>query len=217
MMVYGCQLFHWIKYFCLNRFTVIKNQVKLEKLFFLIAPRQKTHLACDFIMYIIMYITLNKAKHHYMYQPITLWGWSDHGTSCMDHWDTSSSSSKMKLSFYPKVCSVFCYRRRSPSGAFVWQDFSSTVSSYIQPITPRNKTGMHLFWCKEIRPMLLAGDSKTNSPCVWSRVHSATSWTSLWQIWHSSSSPSSGCSMSDFGLAEELNWEQELTPCNSKW
>lgn len=66
----------------------------------------------------------------------------------------------------------------------------------------------------EVNPVIFAVNCKTtvNAPCVWSKGHSAASWTFQWLISHSSSLPSSRCSTSEFCLAAELDWEQVQTP-----
>lgn len=49
----------------------------------------------------------------------------------------------MKLSFYPKACSVFCCRKHALSDAFVGQVSSSTISSCIQPVYNKKQKITH--------------------------------------------------------------------------
>lgn len=67
-------------------------------------------------------------------QAIRRLGWHVHDIFCRDHWQTSSSSSRILWSFCPRAYSVFCYKTHAPLNASFWQATSSTVFSCIQPI-----------------------------------------------------------------------------------
>lgn len=124
---------------CLNWFSAIKLR-KLSMCGSASCPicTETDHLR--WIMLLLYYIIFKqKAKCHYIKEQITLWGWPDCDTWGMDHQHTSSSFSKKRWSFYPKACSVFCYRIHAPAGAFVGQDSSSTVSFCIQPVYTREQ------------------------------------------------------------------------------
>lgn len=81
----------------------------------------------------------------------------------MDHQHTNSSFSKKGLSFYPKVCFGFCYRRRAPSDAYGGQASSSTVSFCIQPTNKQEQVrGQHTlcYLSVTLKDLYLASDPK---------------------------------------------------------
>lgn len=81
----------------------------------------------------------------------------------MDHQHTNSSFSKKRLSFYPKVCFGFCYRRRAPWDAYGGQVSSSTVSFCIRPMNRREQVRLEHTLCHvymTVKDLYLASDPK---------------------------------------------------------
>lgn len=81
----------------------------------------------------------------------------------MDHQHTSSSFSKKGLSFYPKVCFGFCYRRHAPSDAYDGQVSSSTASFCIRPMNKREQVRREHTLCHAhmtFKDLYLASDPK---------------------------------------------------------
>lgn len=81
----------------------------------------------------------------------------------MDHQHTNSSFSKKRLSFYPKVCFGFCYRRHAPSGAYGGQVSFSTVSFCIRPMNKQEEVKQEHPLCNvnmTFKGLYLASDPK---------------------------------------------------------
>lgn len=204
-------LFHLFKYFrWWNQLTTIKYKAELLCLFFFLRICFKRKLTGKVWQNVMIYLT--HIQHHYITsrrQDVITWisklGFEVDPIVVLQVWIIDvpvSPFPKWGCHFIQKLALCFATEydlsEALSSGRFLLPELLLVSSLFIFKIKKLNLT----------RYLQLTYDSSscnTYKPCVGSKGHSAASWTYLWQILHSFSSPSWHYSKSDFCLAAELD------------